>query len=194
MTIHSPANAVAIEAQTRCWLEQRVLKDNLCPFAHQPYKNDLVRIIVTDSARQEYLLDDVLHELRHLASLPAETLETTLLIHPGVLEDFHDYNDFLDLVDGLLTQEGYEGVFQVASFHPDYQFADTVEDDAENYTNRSPWPMLHLLREASLEQAIASHPDVNGIPQRNIALMQEMGTETLAADLARCQNMAAQVE
>ena len=194
MTIHSPANAAAIEAQTRCWLEQRVLKDNLCPFAHQPYKNDLVRMVVTDSSRQEYLLDDVLHELKHLASLPVEALETTLLIHPGVLEDFHDYNDFLDLVDGLLTQEGYEGVFQVASFHPDYQFADTAEDDAENYTNRSPWPMLHLLREASLEQAIASHPDVNGIPQRNIALMQEVGAETLAADLARCQNRAAQVE
>lgn len=189
MAIHSPANAAAIEAQTRCWLEQRVLKDNLCPFAHQPYKNDRVRIIVTDSSRVEYLLDDVLHELKHLAGLPAETLETTLLIHPGVLEDFHDYNDFLDLVDGLLTQEGYDGVFQVASFHPDYQFADTAEDDAENYTNRSPWPMLHLLREASLEQAIATHPDVDGIPQRNIALMQELGTETLAADLARCQKI-----
>ncbi len=189
MTIHSPANAATIEAQTRCWLESRVLRDNLCPFAHQPYKNNRVRIIVTDSSRPEYLLEDVLHELKYLASLPAETLETTLLVHPCVLEDFHDYNDFLDLVDDLLVQEGYEGVFQVASFHPDYQFADTAEDDAENYTNRSPWPMLHLLREASLEQAIASHPDVAGIPQRNIALMQELGKETLAADLSRCQKL-----
>lgn len=193
-TIHSPDNAATIEAQTRCWLENRVLKDNLCPFAHQPYKNDRVRFVVTDSARPEYLLEDVLHELQHLHNTPAETLETTLLIHPGVLEDFHDYNDFLDLVDGLLEQEGYEGEFQVASFHPDYQFADTSENDAENYTNRSPWPMLHLLREASLEQAIATHPDVSAIPQRNIAHMQTLGTETLAADLANCQNMDTQVK
>lgn len=194
MTIHSPANAAAIEAQTRCWLEQRVLKDNLCPFAHQPYNNDRVRFVVTDSARAEYLLDDLLHELQHLNASPVDELETTLLIHPGVLEDFHDYNDFLDLADGLLVQEGYEGVFQIASFHPDYQFADTAEDDAENYTNRSPWPMLHLLREASLEQAIAAYPDVDAIPQRNIELMQTIGTAVLAADLLECQKSAAQVE
>ncbi|MEZ5536843.1 MAG: DUF1415 domain-containing protein [Thiolinea sp.] len=194
MTIHSPANAADIEARTRCWLEKRVLKDNLCPFAHQPYSNGRVRFVVTDSARPEYLLEDVLHELRHLHDTPAAELETTLLIHPGVLEDFHDYNDFLDLVDGLLEQEGYEGEFQVASFHPDYQFADTAENDAENYTNRSPWPMLHLLREASLEQAIASHPDVAAIPERNIAHMQAIGSEVLAADLAGCQNITAQLK
>lgn len=194
MTIHSPDNAANIEAQTRCWLENRVLKDNLCPFAHQPYNNGRVRFVVTDSARPEYLLEDVLHELQHLHATPAAELETTLLIHPGVLEDFHDYNDFLDLVDGLLEQEGYAGEFQVASFHPHYQFADTAEDDAENYTNRSPWPMLHLLREASLEQAIATHPDVAAIPQRNIDHMQTLGVETLAADLNTCRNMSAAVE
>lgn len=194
MAIHSPPNAADIEAQTRCWLEQRVLKDNLCPFAHQPYQQHRIRFIVTDSARPEYLLEDLLSELQHLRDTPVSELETTLLIHPGVLEDFNDYNNFLDLADKLLVQEGFEGEFQIASFHPDYQFADTAADDAENYTNRSPWPMLHLLREASLEKAIAAHPDVAAIPQRNIAHMQTLGAETLAADLANCRHRQTPVE
>lgn len=187
MTIHTPANAADIEAHTRHWLENLVIKSNLCPFASHPYQNGRVRLIVTDSARPEYLLEDLLHELRHLQATPVEELETTLLIHPGTLENFHDYNDFLDLADALLEQEGFEGHIQIASFHPDYQFADTSEHDAENYTNRSPWPMLHLLREASLEKAIAAHNDVDHIPERNIALMQEMGTDALQAGLEACQ-------
>ncbi|MGB0847012.1 MAG: DUF1415 domain-containing protein [Thiolinea sp.] len=186
MTIHSPANAADIVAQTRYWLETVVVANNLCPFAQRPFQDERVRFIVTDSARAEFLLEDLLHELKRLHETPVEELETTLLIHPGVLENFHDYNDFLDLVDELLVQEGFEGEFQIASFHPDYQFADTQFEDAENYTNRSPWPMLHILREASLETAIAAYPDVEGIPERNIALMEEMGSDELQANLERC--------
>lgn len=181
-------NSSLIEAQTRCWLEQFVLKHNLCPFARQPFQSGRVRFVVTDSARPEFLLEDLLNELRLLKETPAEQVETTLLIHPGVLEDFYDYNDFLDLAEGLLVQEGWEGEFQIASFHPDYQFADTKVDDPENYTNRSPWPMLHLLREASLESAIAAHPDVGQIPEQNIVLMQGFGVSELQNQLALCRS------
>ncbi|MEZ5480276.1 MAG: DUF1415 domain-containing protein [Thiolinea sp.] len=188
MPIHEPPHADAIRAQTRCWLEQFVLKHQLCPFARQPWDSGRVRLVVTDSARPEYLLEDLLQELQHLQATPVEQLETTLLIHPAVLEDFHDYNDFFDLAEELLVQEGLEGVFQIAGFHPDYQFADTHIDDAGNYTNRSPWPMLHLLREDSLERAIAAWPDdVGDIPTRNIALMQALGTVTLRDGLENCK-------
>jgi hypothetical protein len=175
-------------AQTRCWLENVVLKHNLCPFAHKPFKGGQIRYVVTDSARPEFLLEDLQHELEHLRSTPVEELETTLLIHPGTLEDFLDYNDFLDIVDALLVDGGFEGEFQVASFHPDYQFEGTRPDDAENYTNRSPWPMLHLIREASLEQAVASYPDVDAIPEHNIQTMNALGAEHHRTVLAACLN------
>jgi hypothetical protein len=173
-------------AQTRCWLENVVLKHNLCPFAHKPFKGGQIRYVVTDSARPEYLLEDLQQELERLRATPVEEVETTLLIHPGTLEDFLDYNDFLDIVDALLVDGGFEGEFQVASFHPDYQFEGTRPDDAENYTNRSPWPMLHLIREASLEQAVASYPDVDAIPERNIETMNALGAEHHRSVLAAC--------
>ena len=173
-------------AQTRCWLENVVLKHNLCPFAHKPFKAGQIRLTVTDSARPEFLLEDLQQELELLRSTPVEQIETTLLIHPNTLENFLDYNDFLDIVEHLLSEEGYEGEFQVASFHPEYQFADTEADDAENYTNRSPWPMLHLIREASLEQAIAHYPDVDNIPERNIQTMNKLGTAQHQSVLAQC--------
>lgn len=170
------SNATYI-AQTRYWLENVVLKHNLCPFAHKPFKGGQIRYVVTDSARPELLLEDLQQELEHLRTTPVDEVETTLLIHPNTLVDFLDYNDFLDIVDALLAEEGYEGEFQVASFHPDYQFADTQPDDAENYTNRSPWPMLHLIREDSLEKAVASYPDVDAIPERNIQTMNALGKQ-----------------
>jgi len=175
-----------ITAQTRCWLEQVILKHNLCPFAHKPFKGGQIRYRVTDSARPEFLLEDVQQELERLRATPVAEVETTLLIHPEVLEDFLDYNDFLDIVDALLVEGGYEGEFQVASFHPDYQFDGTQPDDAENYTNRSPYPMLHLIREASLEQATADYPDVEGIPDRNIQTMNALGAEHHRAVLDGC--------
>jgi hypothetical protein len=113
-------------------------------------------------------------------------VETTLLIHPKVLQDFYDYNQFLNYADDLLVEMGLEGVYQVASFHPDYQFSDTASDAAENYTNRSPYPLLHLLREASLERAIADTPDAAEIPARNINLMNSIGQDKLKALIQGC--------
>ena len=173
-------------AQTRYWLENVVLQHNLCPFAHQPFNKGQIRFVVTDSARPEFVLEDLLQELALLRATPANEVETTLLILPAALEDFYDYNDFLDMVDALSEQAGYVGEFQVASFHPDYQFADTRPEDAENYTNRSPYPMLHLIREASLEQAIAHYPDVDGIPERNIETMNRLGSTHHQQVLAAC--------
>lgn len=173
-------------AHTRCWLENVVLKYNLCPFAYKPFKAGQVRYVVTDSARAEFLLEDLQQELDYLRSVPANEVETSLLIHPGVLEDFLEYNDFFDLVDMLLTEGGYEGEFQVASFHPDYQFEGTRPEDAENYTNRSPWPMLHLIREDSLEKAIAGYSDVAAIPEHNIRTMNTLGAEHHRLVLETC--------
>ena len=174
--MNNPVKTDAI-GQTRQWLEQVVIAQQLCPFAQHPYQSGQVRMLVCDSQRTDELLQTLLEELQHLNSVPATETETTLLIHPYVLTDFQRYNDFLDLVDELIYQEGYEGIFQVASFHPDYLFMGTGFNDAENYTNRSPHPMLHILREASLEKAIDQHPDIDAIPERNIALMNDKGAE-----------------
>jgi hypothetical protein len=116
-----------------------------------------------------------------------------LLIHANVLRDFHDYNQFLGYADSLLVEMELEGIYQIASFHPDYQFDGTMPDDAENYTNRSPYPMLHLIREASLERVIADYPEVDQIPTRNIALMNELGPDKLQALLRSCLNAGDQI-
>lgn len=165
----------------RQWVETLVVGMNLCPFAKRELVNNRVRFVTTPATTEEDLLMALQDELEFLNSDPS--IETTLLIHPQVLQDFYDFNDFLNFADGLLQEMDLEGVYQIASFHPDYQFGGTEPDDAENYTNRSPYPVLHLIREESLEKAIASHPDVDGIPERNIALMNEMGTEKLKAML-----------
>jgi len=130
-------------AATRCWLESVVIELNLCPFAGQQLRDDRVKFSVTNAATEVQLLQALEAELELLSK--NVTIETTLLIHPQVLADFEDYNQFLGLADGLLEQMQLDGVFQIASFHPDYQFADSHPDDAENYTNRSPHPILHIL-------------------------------------------------
>lgn len=175
----SHPQAATVIAQTRQWIEQLVLAHNLCPFAHKPYQAGLIRISVTPASKPELLLAVLKAELHALQATPADKVETTLLIHPGVLNNFYAYNDFLDDADELLYQEGLEGVLQIASFHPHYQFSGTELDDAENYTNRSPYPMLHLLREDSLEKAIAHYPNVDAIPERNIQVMHKLGVATL---------------
>ncbi|OHY79125.1 DUF1415 domain-containing protein [Marinobacter sp. AC-23] len=169
---------------TRKWVEDVVVGYNLCPFAKRELVRDRVRFVVSEAGNEDSLLQVLQTELLRLDDEP-ET-ETTLLIHPHVMQDFADYNEFLDAADGLLTYLDMEGVYQIASFHPDYQFADTEPDAAENYTNRSPFPMLHLLREASLEAAIDSHPDVDGIPRRNIELMNKLGAEKMRTVLTDC--------
>jgi uncharacterized protein len=183
---HSGRNSLEtllIEKATRQWLEEVVIGLNLCPFARKELVNNRVRFVVSSADSEEALLAELQAELLHLDDHP-ET-ETTLLVHPGVLADFDTYNEFLAVGDGLLELLELDGIFQIASFHPDYRFADTGPDDAENFTNRSPFPMLHLLREASVERAVESHPDPDAIPERNIALMQRLGTAKMRQRLSR---------
>ena len=162
---------------TRKWVELFVIGLNLCPFAKREFVNNRIRFVASDASTEENLSVDLKNELQFLSENP--DIETTLLVHPSVLIEFEDYNQFLNRVDELLIELDLEGVFQVASFHPDYQFAGTDSDDLENFTNRSPFPTLHLIREASLEEAIEHYPDVHQIPVRNIELMNQMGIEKL---------------
>ncbi|PHS27444.1 MAG: hypothetical protein COA83_00045 [Methylophaga sp.] len=155
------------------WLEQLVIGLNLCPFAKQEFIKNRIHFYPSKATTIESLLVDLQQELERLNA--DNTIETTLLIHPNMLTDFYDYNDFLDIADGLLIDMELDGIYQIASFHPNYQFADTEPDDAENYTNRSPYPLLHLIRENSLEQAVSNYPNPELIPERNIKLMKKMG-------------------
>lgn len=178
-----------IIARTRCWVERAVIGYNLCPFARKPSEAEQVRYVVSDATTPESLLQDVIEELDHLRATEPDVVETTVLIHPWVLQDFLDYNDFLDIIDALLDEDPYVGDFQVASLHPDYQFAETEPDDAENYTNRSPYPILHLLRTDVVAKAVDAFPDPDQIPQRNIALMEKLGAEKMRALLDECMRI-----
>lgn len=175
-------------ARTRCWIERAVIEFNLCPFARKPYEGELVRYVVSEANEPEQLLADLQQELERLRATDPGELETTVLIHPWVLQDFLDYNDFLNVVDALLAQ-GYEEEFQVASLHPDYQFAGTAPDDAENYTNRSPYPVLHLLRAEGVARAISGYASPERIPERNIAQMDRLGAEHMRALLDECMQI-----
>ena len=166
-----------IEQDVRRWLERAVIGLNLCPFAKAVYVKDQVRIVVSDASTERALLEQLGEELALLRDTPAEQVDTTLLVHPQVLGDFLDYNDFLDDADALIEAMDLDGVLQVASFHPDYRFADTAPDDAGNLTNRAPWPILHLLREDSIDRAVAAYPDPDGIIERNIETMRELGAD-----------------
>ncbi len=163
----------------RHWVETVVVGLNLCPFAKKELEADRIRFTVSDAETEADLLIALQTELNILEQ-DAE-IETTLLIHPKVLQDFYDYNEFLDAVDGLLIEMERDGIIQVASFHPHYQFAETEPEDVENYTNRSPYPLLHLIREESLEKAVAGYPDVDQIPKRNIHLLRELGKDKMRA-------------
>ncbi|MFN7182569.1 MAG: DUF1415 domain-containing protein [Thermomonas haemolytica] len=167
----------AIEAGVRRWLERAVIGMNLCPFAKAVYVKQQVRIVVSDASTERALLEQLGEELALLRDTPAEATDTTLLVHPLVLGDFLDYNDFLDDADALVEAMDLDGVLQVASFHPDYRFADTDADDPGNLTNRAPYPILHLLREDSVERAVAAYPQPDAIIERNISTMQGLGLE-----------------
>lgn len=162
-------------ADTRHWLEKAVIGLNLCPFAKAVYVKQQVRMVVSHAPHLDALLEELDHELALLAETDADSIDTTLLIHPHLLTDFTDFNDFLGIAEGAPEENGLDGVLQVASFHPDYQFAGTTPDDISNYTNRSPYPMLHLLREASVERAVAAFPNPDSIFERNIATLQQLG-------------------
>ena len=173
-----------IVRSVRQWVETVVVGLNLCPFAKRELVKNRVRFVVTEATNEDQLLVALEAELDLLSS--EASVETTLLIHPGVLQDFYAYNQFLNNTDALLRQMVLEGVYQIASFHPDYQFAGTEQDDVENYTNRSPYPMLHLIREESLERAIASYPDVDNIPEQNRKLMESLGEIKMKELLRAC--------
>lgn len=177
-------NESDIISVTRTWVDTVVVGLNLCPFARRELTMGKVRFTVCGATTEDELLANLQEELVRLDSEPE--LETTLLIHPYTLSDFLQYNEFLEEANGLLTLLDMEGVYQIASFHPDYQFAGTDLADAENFSNRSPFPMLHLLREASLDVAIDNYPDVDDIPARNIERMQKLGVRKMRALLASC--------
>ena len=164
-------------AATRRWLERSVIGLNLCPFAKAVYVKQQVRFVLSDAELAEDLLEELAEELLRLRDTPADQTDTTLLVHPQVLTGFLDYNDFLDRVDALIEALELDGDLQVASFHPDYHFADTDADDPGNCTNRAPYPTLHLLREASLDKAIAAYPEADVIVERNLDTMARLGIE-----------------
>lgn len=159
---------------TRRWVDEAVIGLNLCPFAKAVQVRGQIRYTVSQASDRESLCADLLACLHELAAAAPQELDTILLIHPLVLADFADYNDYLGIADLIVEQAGYEGMLQVASFHPDYLFADSAADDRANFTNRSPYPMLHLLREESISRAVDSLPDPSSVYLRNIDLLREL--------------------
>ncbi|TCS36526.1 hypothetical protein EDC30_10666 [Paucimonas lemoignei] len=168
-------NAEEVIAATRAWVDKAVIGLNLCPFAKAVQVKGQIRYVASQADTTEALAEELAKELLLLQSTPAEETDTTLLIHPGVLNDFLEFNDFLDIADRILATLGLEGEVQIASFHPDYQFADAAPGAIDNYTNRSPYPTLHLIREASLDKAVAAFPDAAEIFEKNIETVRELG-------------------
>lgn len=167
-------------AQVEQWLNDVVVGLNLCPFARKPLRAGQIRFVVSDAAGNtcnEVLLEELLQEFQVLDRCSEAEVETTLLILPTQLQDFHDYNLFLDDAEWLLKRQGYEGTYQIASFHPHYQFGGTEPEDAENLTNRAPYPILHILREASLEHGLSNYPDPESIPRNNILRVESLSDD-----------------
>ena len=168
-------------ALSRRWVERVVVGLGLCPFAARPMARDVVRFALSPGADSDSIFAGCLDEALRLTSEPAETLETTLYVVPAGLERFDDYLDMLWTLEAAFAQAGLEGVLQLASFHPDYCFEGVHQDDPANWTNRSPLPMFHLIREEQLERALAHFPDAEGVPGRNIALLRGMGSARIKA-------------
>ena len=160
---------------TRAWLSKAVIGLNLCPFAKAVHAKGQIRWVLSAAQNTEALFAELVAELQCLARADPELIDTTLLVHPQVLGDFADYNDFLDVADAALEELGLDGTLQIASFHPHYQFAQTAADDVTNCSNRSPHPTLHLLREASIERAVQAFPEAETIYERNIETLQRLG-------------------
>ncbi|VTX81688.1 DUF1415 domain-containing protein [Neisseria sicca] len=180
-------DAATVTDHTRQWLEKAVIGLNLCPFAKAPHVKNLVRISVSQARHLDGFLEDLDRELQLLGDTPADELETTLLVHPTLFPDFDTFNQMLDIADAAVVDNGLEGIVQIAPFHPDFQFEGTDSDDIGNYTNRSPYPTLHLIREDSIAKAAQAFPDASAIFERNIALLEEMGHEGWdKLDIARC--------
>jgi uncharacterized protein len=174
MTKQAPDHDAVIAA-TQKWLEKAVIGLNLCPFAKAVHIKNQIRYVVCDADTPEALLELLMDELQFLSDTDPAKVDTTLIIHPNVLQDFEDYNEFLDVADAALEDMRLDGELQVASFHPDYQFADTDKNDIGNYTNRSPYPTLHLLREDSIDRAVEAFPEAEAIFEKNIETMEKLG-------------------
>ncbi len=172
-----PLATEEIIGQTRVWLERAVIGLNLCPFAKSVFVKKQVRYALTTASTADELLAELESELNLLRDTDPAELDTTLLIHPQAMTDFLDYHFFLAEVDALNRNLGFDGVFQIASLHPQYEFAGTEADDIANFTNRSPYPTLHLLRESSIDRAVAAFPDAASIFERNIETMERLGHE-----------------
>jgi hypothetical protein len=180
-----PLSDETVIAATQAWLEKAVIGLNLCPFAKAVHVKRQIRYVVSHAESEEALIEDLLHELQLLASADPGDIETTLLVHPRVLGDFLDYNDFLDIADAAVEELELDGVLQVASFHPQYQFADSHPDDMGNFSNRAPYPTLHLLREDSVDKAVAAFPEADRIFETNIATLEKLGPAGWAALFGR---------
>ncbi|MBX9799383.1 MAG: DUF1415 domain-containing protein [Burkholderiaceae bacterium] len=178
--MHTPTPPAAhdeVIALTQAWLEKAVIGLNLCPFAKAVYVKQQIRYVVSTARNTDALYEELSAELQHLHQSDPAEIDTTLLILPELLADFLDYNDFLDVADEAIEDLELDGEIQIASFHPDYQFADSKADDIENYTNRSPYPILHLLREASIERAVEAFPEAEEIYEKNMETLRKLGLE-----------------
>lgn len=175
---------------TRAWVDRAVIGLNLCPFAKAVQVKGQVRYVLSDARDDEALLQTLVAELEHLAEADPATTDTTLIVHPQALQDFLDFNDFLEVADAALEHMGLEGVLQIASFHPQFQFDGTDIDDVSNATNRSPYPTLHLIREDSIERAVAAFPEPEAIFEANINTLEQLGIDGWNALMAQCQTDA----
>jgi len=180
-------NEQEVTKQTINWLERVVIGFNFCPFAKRELLRNTIHYFVSQTPEIETCLLELVIELQRLDE--DENIETTLMVYPSLFADFYDYLDFVGLCQDLLIEQGYEGVYQLATFHPDYCFATAPVHDPANFTNRSPYPTIHLIREASLERAIESHPDPESIPERNINLAREQGFDAMQKILSDCYKL-----
>lgn len=171
---------------TRCWVEQVVVGLNLCPFAAVPVKAGRIRYALCEATDPEAIYLALLQEMETLIGLSETVAESALLVTPYGLADFEAYLDLFQIAEAAIPEAGLEGILQLASFHPDYCFSGAEPDDPANYTNRSPYPMFHLIREAPLARALERYPDPEGIPERNIALLRRMGLSAVRERLAAC--------
>jgi hypothetical protein len=168
----------------QAWVKSFIIGYSICPFAKREWDRGSIYYTLNRTADIEYFLEFLIQECERLDS--DDGIETTLLIYPEALSNFDDYLDYLDIAERLLIEQGYEGIYQMASFHPDYCFDGSAPDDPANYTNRSPYPMLHLIREESIERAVAAYPHPENIPERNIELTRRLGQAKMQALLAAC--------
>jgi hypothetical protein len=183
-------DTAAIIAETRAWVDRAVIGLHLCPFAKAVQVNGQIRYVVCPAREPAELLNTLCDELHRLAESDPQDVDTTLLIHPAALTDFLDFNDFLAVADAAVEEHGYAGILQVASFHPQFQFADTHINDVSNATNRAPFPTLHLLRESSIDRAVAAFPEAETIFEANIETLENLGAEGWAALQAQCKRDA----